>query len=448
MNDTQVKTVLNVSLRYLILASVSVVLMISGFLGHGIIFKIAVSGPWIVSTLGLFLLIFTVEARHNLSQVVDSKLTSFRGLETSFKEIRWKLELTLFLFGTIFFLGATSFLSNRSYTGFVLFLMSSSAMIAILTGRYFGSSISQNATTPLWAELNQYAKNREYQQLKEWLDGDASENLSAIQEQKIEQQKNLFLEKIKLELSTDLRSKATISSLRESDEIIEMLFTYSLKNTYNEWLIDILNIQKKTNDSMVRNSLVSLLLFPTIIHLMSELSKPKSGGHYDVFNRLLTGAGNFSKHLNSIDRFIDGDSGVSDSVGVSKTSIDLNIQKFIQFIALKTSMYPHYEFSPWWLLSIRMNLLKVNDFEQWGEEKLSARLYHILPVVHNQIDDWCYLLSEYFEGNEITTLSADASWGEQTQWVSKAMEKIDEQQSGTFDLDLLKLTWSSFLKLN
>jgi len=448
LNDAQVKTVLKVSLRYLILVSASVVLIVSGFLGNGLGFKIAVSGPWFVSTTGIFLLIFTIEARHNLSQVIDSKLTSVRGLETSFKEIKLKLELALGLFGTIFFLGATYFLSNRTYTGFVLLIMLSSAMFAIISGRYFGSSISQNASTPRWAELNQHAKNREYQQLKEWLDGNASEKLSAIQEQKIEQQKNLFLENIKLGLSTDLRSKATISSLEESEDIIAMLFDFTSKNMYNEWLIDIINIQKNTNDTMVRKSLVSLLLFPSIIHLMSYLSRPKAGEHSDIFNRLLTEAGNFSLHLNSIDILINGDSGISDSAGVRNTLIDLNLQKFIQFIALKSSMYPHYEFSPWWLLNIRTRLLNVNYFEQWGEEKLPTRLSDFLSVTHKQIDDWCYLLSEYFEGNETTNISSDASWREQTQLVSKAMRNIDGQQSGSFDIDLLELTWSAFLKLN
>ena len=104
MIDNNLKQRGNISFAHLILVLFSVLAIISGILGYGIIFKIAVSGPLIITSLGVFLLIFTVEARHGLSQVIDSKITSFRGLETSFKEVRWKLELSYVLAGTLFFL--------------------------------------------------------------------------------------------------------------------------------------------------------------------------------------------------------------------------------------------------------------------------------------------------------------------------------------------------------
>ena len=230
----------NLSFTHLILVLVSVLAIISGILGHGIIFKIAVSGPLIISSLGVFLLIFTVEARHGLSQVIDSKITSVRGLETSFKEVRWKLELSYVLAGTLFFLISIVFLSNRIYSGFVLFLMLSSSMFAVTLGRHFGSSINTSDTMNSWDEFSQTDKNNEYQQLKQWLNGDANEKLSSIQEKNIERQKDIFLENLKSELSNKSRLKLLLTSLEKADDLVEMLFTVTLKELYNVWLVDIL----------------------------------------------------------------------------------------------------------------------------------------------------------------------------------------------------------------
>lgn len=437
----------NLSFTHLILVLVSVLAIISGILGHGIIFKIAVSGPLIISSLGVFLLIFTVEARHGLSQVIDSKITSVRGLETSFKEVRWKLELSYVLAGTLFFLISIVFLSNRIYSGFVLFLMLSSSMFAVTLGRHFGSSINTSDTMNSWDEFSQTDKNNEYQQLKQWLNGDANEKLSSIQEKNIERQKDIFLEYLKSELSNKSRLKLLLTSLEKADDLVEMLFTVTLKELYNEWLVDILSIQSKTGHYMVRNSLISLLLFPTINHLLSHMCEPKRGENSELLNKLLTETGKFAIQLNSLDILVDGGRSISGSVGVRNSSIDNELQRFIKFIALKSSMYPNYEFSPWWLLNIRTRLLSLNDLSEWADKELVTRLSPYSQQLKKHIEDWCFLLSEYFEGGQATGLSFDKTQLESTQWVSKSIEKIIEQQSGSLDLDLLKLTWSAFIEL-
>tara|TARA_B110001452_G_scaffold243345_1_gene226699 strand:- start:9189 stop:10535 length:1347 start_codon:yes stop_codon:yes gene_type:complete len=445
--DNNLKKGGNLSFTHLILVLVSVLAIISGILGHGIIFKIAVSGPLIISSLGVFLLIFTVEARHGLSQVIDSKITSVRGLETSFKEVRWKLELSYVLAGTLFFLISIVFLSNRIYSGFVLFLMLSSSMFAVTLGRHFGSSINTSDTMNSWDEFSQTDKNNEYQQLKQWLNGDANEKLSSIQEKNIERQKDIFLEYLKSELSNKSRLKLLLTSLEKADDLVEMLFTVTLKELYNEWLVDILSIQSKTGHYMVRNSLISLLLFPTINHLLSHMCEPKRGENSELLNKLLTETGKFAIQLNSLDILVDGGRSISGSVGVRNSSIDNELQRFIKFIALKSSMYPNYEFSPWWLLNIRTRLLSLNDLSEWADKELVTRLSPYSQQLKKHIEDWCFLLSEYFEGGQATGLSFDKTQLESTQWVSKSIEKIIEQQSGSLDLDLLKLTWSAFIEL-
>lgn len=447
MLDNNLKKGGNLSFTHLILVLVSVLAIISGILGHGIIFKIAVSGPLIISSLGVFLLIFTVEARHGLSQVIDSKITSVRGLETSFKEVRWKLELSYVLAGTLFFLISIVFLSNRIYSGFVLFLMLSSSMFAVTLGRHFGSSINTSDTMNSWDEFSQTDKNNEYQQLKQWLNGDANEKLSSIQEKNIERQKDIFLEYLKSELSNKSRLKLLLTSLEKADDLVEMLFTVTLKELYNEWLVDILSIQSKTGHYMVRNSLISLLLFPTINHLLSHMCEPKRGENSELLNKLLTETGKFAIQLNSLDILVDGGRSISGSVGVRNSSIDNELQRFIKFIALKSSMYPNYEFSPWWLLNIRTRLLSLNDLSEWADKELVTRLSPYSQQLKKHIEDWCFLLSEYFEGGQATGLSFDKTQLESTQWVSKSIEKIIEQQSGSLDLDLLKLTWSAFIEL-
>ena len=198
---------------------------------------------------------------------------------------------------------------------------------------------------------------------KQWLNGDANEKLSSIQEKNIERQKDIFLEYLKSELSNKSRLKLLLTSLEKADDLVEMLFTVTLKELYNEWLVDILSIQSKTGHYMVRNSLISLLLFPTINHLLSHMCEPKRGENSELLNKLLTETGKFAIQLNSLDILVDGGRSISGSVGVRNSSIDNELQRFIKFIALKSSMYPNYEFSPWWLLNIRTRLLSLNDFE-------------------------------------------------------------------------------------
>ena len=447
MTDTNLEKRGNISPPHLSLALFSVLAMISGILGHGIIIKIAVSGPLIISSLGVFLLIFTVEARHGLSQVIDSKITSFKGLETSFKEVRWKLEVSYVLASVLFFLISIIFLSNRTYSGFVLFLMLSSAMLAVTLGRHFGSSINTIATMNSWDELSQNDKYHEYQQLKEWLNGDANEKLSYIQEKNIERQKDIFLEYIKSELSNESSSRLLFTSLEEADDLIERLFSVTLKELYNVWLVDILQIQLKTRHYKVRNSLIALLLFPIIYDLLSHMSEPKRGENSELLNKILTRAGQFAIELDSLDILVDVERSISGSAGVHNSSIDTELQEFIKFIALKSSMYPRYEFSPWWLLNIRTRLLGLPDFSEWAEKRLVSRLTQHSLQVKNHIEDWCFLLSEHFEGNRVTGLSFDKAELESTQWASKTIEIIIEQQSNSLDLDLLKLTWSAFIEL-
>ena len=430
------------SFAHLALMLLGVFTIISGISGHGILFNIAVSGPLMWFSLGIFIIFFVIESRHGISQSIDSKLTKIRGLETSNKEISLKLELVMIFGSLILTLGSIYFLSIRLYSSFVMCLSFSSVLLATMIGRKFGSSVGESERSDSWEYLDKNSKMKEYKQLKDWLKGDLNETLSIAQEDKIKLQKNIFLMKIKSGLVNYEKSKKTIEDLsnaKDEVELVEILFSDIMKKSYSEWLIGAIEYSTKRKEYAVKNAIEALLLLPSVIELMAYISAPRSSGDAKLFNRLLTVSAQFAKRLHSFDLLLDGGLSIPNSTEGTNKQIDINIQEFIKFMSLKASMNGEYEFSPWWLINIRSIMEAIPDLDSWNDEKSAPTMLSIfIPPITKEMGDWCALLSEFFNGTEYVDESHE---------LSKVISHLFDLQTGDYITDILKLTWYSYQKL-
>jgi len=411
-----------------------------GLMGEDIFLKIAVSGPLILIGIGGLLLSFTIESRHAFSQKIDIIIGNLKGLETSKKSNAILIEIGLFLISVLLFLTSIYSLSVRNYTLFALSLFFSSSLLGTITGRHLGSSIGESATENGWDDLNLSAKHSEYLQMKSWLKGELKDNLSLMQKQKIEQQKEIFLDEIKSKLSNFERSKDLISILNdslneESGGVAEILFINILNNSYNNWLSDISDITKENKDSYVRNSLIALLLLPSVYELLAYLSKPNSGANSELFDCLLSCSGRFAIQLDSADLIYGGSENASSNVSILHKSTNKSLLNFINFISIKSILCSDYDFSPWWLLNIRSMIITMNE-SQLNENISSLSAYS--DFVKESIDDWCFTLSDVFGGKFPLDESSDSA---------NVIMQIYNRNSGVFELDLIKLTWQAYQSL-
>jgi len=422
------------------LISISVIMIMLGLMGEDIFLNIAVSGPLIIMGIGAFFLLFTIESRHGFSQKIDIRIGNLKGLETSNKSNGKFIETGIFFLSVLMFLTSIYSLSVRNYTLFVISLFFGSSLLGIITGRYLGSTIGVSETDNTWDNLNKTAKHGEYLQMKSWLKGELKENLSLIQKQKIEQQKEIFLDEIKSKLSNfesskDLISKLNDSLKEESGDIAEKLFINVLKKSYNNWLSDINDFTKDNKDSFVRKSLVALLLLPSIYELLSYLSKPNSGENSKLFDYLLACSGRFAIQLDSVDLIIGGSENASSDASILYNLTDKSLQKFINFISIKSIHSSDYDFAPWWLLNIRSMIMTMNE-TQLSENISSLSVYS--SYVKDNIEDWCFTLSEVFGGKFPLDKSSDSS---------KVIMQIYNRNSGVFEYDLIRLTWQAYQSL-
>jgi len=424
------------------LISISVVMILLGLIGEDIFLNIAVSGPLLLVGIGAFFLLFTIESRHAISQKIDIIIGNKKGLEISIKSNEQFIEAVMFLLSVLLFLTSIYSLSVGNYSLFVISLFFGNSLLGIIAGRHLGSSLGESATEKDWNELDNSAKYSEYLQMKLWLKGELKENLSLLQKQKIEQQKEIFLEEIKSKLANFESSKALISELNTSirkegreDDIAEKLFINVLKKSYNNWLSDINDITKDNKDSIFRKSLIALLLLPSIYELLSYLSKPNSGENSELFDCLLACTGRFAIQIDCVDLFIGGSENASFDAFITYNSNHKYIQKFINFISIKSIHSSDYDFTPWWLLNIRSMIMPMNEAQL--SENISSLSIHSNHVKEN-IDEWCFTLSEVFSGKFPLDNSSDSS---------KTIMQIYDRNSGVFEYDLIRLTWQAYQSL-
>jgi hypothetical protein len=433
-----------VSFSHLTLITISVVLILLGILGEDILLNIAVSGPLILTGIGGLILLLTVESRHGFSQKIDIKIGNLQGLETSKKANSQSIELTLFCISLLLILLATSSLSTRNYSTFVLSLFLAFSVIGILGGRHIGSSVGISSSVDNWGDLNTSAKYDEFLELRQWLRGDLRENLSLIQVRKMEQQKILFLDEMKKIFSNSERTEKLINSLHQicdrsgniQEELSEHLFISVLRKSYNNWLLDVVEFTKSDKDFGVRNSLKSLLVLPSIIEFLSFLSRPNGVRNSIIFNQLLSCSARFAIQLDSLDLIQAGSDRVSSDASILFRTPDDSILNFINFISIKSSFHQEYDFSPWWLLNVR-SLLAVKDISVLFEEIQSLSLFENFVI--DNMEEWSYSLSELFGGKFPLDETSSQS--------AKVIMQISKRGSGVFESDLIRLTWQAYQKL-
>ena len=433
-----------VSIPHLSLATLSIVMVILGLIGEDILLNIAVSGPLIVIGISGLVLLFTIESRHGFSQKIDIKLGNLRGFETSKQANSNSIEIIIFCISLLLILLSISSLTTRNYTSFVISLFAGSSLLGIIGGRHLGSSVGISETSDSWGELNLQAKRDEYSGLKSWLKGEVRENLSVIQVKKIEQQKSLFLNQIKQMLSNIKETENLINSLQETnfssddieEELSEKLFIIVLSKSYNDWLVDIVNFTKQDQDKFVRNSVKSLLLLPVLYEILSSLSRPNGVRDHVLFNNLLSCSGRFAIQLDSLDLIQGGSENASSDVSIILRSPNDWVVKLLYFISIKSSTISDYDFSPWWLLNLR-SMLSIIDPSSLDEEIQSLNVYK--RYVTENIEYWCYSLSEFFGGK----FPLDETLLE----TNKVIMQISKRGSGAFENDLIRLTWKAYLEL-
>ena len=435
-NDTIVER--NLSMSHLVLTLISSLLIGFGLSGNDVFLNIAVSGPLIIIGLSGIPLLFAIESRHTISHKIDNTLSEAPGL--GFLQDNMFIQLLFFFSCVILLLLSILFLSERDYFVFSLALFLSCCILGVVVGRSFGKNIGETSKSDTWNNLDDSAKYEEFLDFKKWLSGDLRENLSSLQSRKIEEQKlNFFKETLKITSDTILMQKLMTElkmTIKEPGKIVnnitEKLFVNIYKNSYNNWLDDVMKFNDKKKDIHVRESIQALLLLPSLFELIHMLSR--KGGARDgfVLNQLLTCAGVFASRLQVLDMVIQGSDNVSNDA-IFVEDIDESIQLFVNFVSIKACQFEKYDFSPWWLLNFRSLLLSMKGSHK---DELSQRVAARLNLVNSYQEDWCFSLSEYFSGNVDMERSLSTS--------AELISQIKEERSGIFEFELVRLTWQSY----
>jgi len=437
------KSLGSLSFWYLFFSFIGIVAIVSGLLNEGIFFDFAVFGPLMLFCLGIFVLSFTVEARHGTSKIIDSYIFEKIGVTNlKTKETRIQLTLLMLIMGAFIFLISIYFLSLRKYSWFALFLSGSMVLFALTLGRKFGTVIGGSDNHYSQSKLQSEDLDSENSQLRKWLKTDWDSNLSKYQEKKIEEQKLRFLTKTKLILADPVISIDHIRKLGKVIEAQKGIDTYlfnskEMKMVYSDWLIEA--IASNESDSEVMDLLIALLLLPSIIELSEYVCRKSGRGLVTLFNNLLSLTGICISRLNCYD-LIGGESNLSMISAMKNTEINTDLQGFIKLIGLYASQYKEYiQFSPWWLLNIRSRLQAAFASVHWKERVQPKQNQVYDSDVKEEFGEWCYLLSEMDTISDI--YSADYS-----STFSDLFSKLDKLGGLSID-NILQITWLTHFKL-
>jgi len=434
------KTLGNLSLQYLFITLTGILAIISGLLGEGIFLYIAVSGPLILFCIGLFLIGFTIEARHASSQVIDSYIIEKVGNLKS-KETRIQLSLLMLISGTLIFLISIYHLSSRNYSLFALFLSGSSLLFALTLGRTFvGRSLGESDKRDSPSNLQSEDLDLEYSDLRKWLKTDWDSNLSKYQEKKIEEQKTRFLKQTRQILADPVRSKKHILALQKQREMGNSIEMYlfgckEMKNAYTSWLNGAISSNERYFEVM--NSLRGLLLLPSIIELSKHIFEGGSGRTGKLSHELLSITGIIVSRLNCYD-LIGGEDNISMISAMKENPIDDQLKFFIYLIANYASKHKDYLFSPWWLLNLLSRMQ--TESPSWDHNSIGYKqnFYYVAEVI-DEFSEWCYILSEM---DVYDTFPLDNS-----SKFSSLFLKLKENHNGLSINNILQITWMAYKKL-
>ena len=375
--------------------------IIVGISGHQD-FNIATIGAFFLTAIGVFILFFQIEIQHSLSELLDSYIGNYPGMETEYQQTRRFLDVSILLTSLVFFSIATWSLGDRFDTLFSLCIVSASGLLGLFFGRLKNGIHSGKSKT--WTLMTEDEKLADYRELRNWLSGGHSTTLSAQQMNRIESQRSMFVHEIKGIISDKARFTPLLNELNESQEkqglMHEALMRGPLKRVQSQWVSELLEHIKTDKITQYRQLIGSLLTLPVKLTLLEALSTPGVGQLPNeekarLFSKLLQECEEDAVRLQGF-----GFSNVSTD---ERHQIKLNITdesaQFVLFVSRKAGTTELYDFSSGWL----HRLLYIFDIHLEKEEDRQTYPEHFRSAINTAVDDfglWCLCISELLQGRD------------------------------------------------
>jgi hypothetical protein len=405
-------------------------------------------GRLLVFGFGVFLLSLSIELRHKISELLDSNLSDRPGMETRYRENRMIISIIMWLIICLSFMLSLLALSSRKFEQFTLMLTCFTVLLGVVLARHFGGA---KFTDGFSQAVNQEHKNREYQQLKYWLDGDSSTVISAVQLDHIQRQRDLFEQETERVIDDPHVFKATLTTLEEfledtvdePDDFIELLWNKEFKSVHTDWLTGAVEYVKQGRIRQMRELLGRLLTLPVLIKLLQAISSPQTveldwelGRKSNLFRNLLKQCERSVKLLQGY-----GFTSYSPDERVGMLfSNNPQYDEFVLFLAYNSSRWDQYEFSPWWLLRSRLLIDLAAPLEKKSDSAyLNSPLKRHIPSAAEDFEEWCFCVSEYL--SDKTSINYDSAIVDTTQ-------QILQLRTMTFDQDLILVSWWAYQRLS
>ncbi|MDA8550844.1 hypothetical protein N9K65_02450 [Candidatus Poseidoniales archaeon] len=416
--------------------------IIVGISGHQD-FNIATIGAFFLTAIGVFILFFQTEIQHSFSELLDSYIGNYPGMETEYQQTRRFLDVSILLTILVFFSIATWSLGERFDTLFSLSIVSGSGLLGIFFGRLKNGIHSGKSKT--WTLMTEDEKLADYRELRNWLSGGHSTTLSAQQMNRIESQRSIFVHEIKGIISDKARLTPLLNELNEPQEkqglMHEPLIRGPLKKVQSQWVSELLEHIKADKITQYRQLIGSLLTLPVKLTLLEALSTPGVGQLPNeekarLFSRLLQECEEDAVRLQGF-----GFSNVSTD---ERHQIKLNITdesaQFVLFVSKKAGTTELYDFSSGWL----HRLLYIFDIHLKKEEERHTYPEHLRSAIHTAVDDfnlWCLCISELLQGRDSSNHLGVP------QHLNQLFEEIRDKKTGHFEKDLVLMTWWAYAQL-
>ena len=438
MNELDDESIGNFSLPHLSLAIFGMFSIILGLLNEDLVLNVAIFGPFMIYSFGAFVLMMLIESRQGTSRKLDSYVFSkINASSSQLKETRYILSTIILMLACILLFSSIIFISEFNASGFALTLVFSLSLFGISMGRWFGSKIGANSAEPTWPELGPKEQLSEYAALRKWLKIDWDSNVSRATENKINEQKLRFLDRMRFILADQNLTRALLKSFEKEEDLesklVETLTAKDARAT-TDWYAGAIRIPQMTD---VKKSLHSLLFLPALIELTRFVGQGGSGSPL-LFNRLLTLIGKYAIRLDC-DDILDSETNLSAISGIQDDNMSSELQRFIKFVVIHATYHPKHQFTPWWILNLRSRMQIAMKTIQWGDvEKSSMKSFS--SDVAEDFTEWCYLLSELDSIENFTSSELTSSF-------SPVLQNIKATNTGSPVVDLLKVTWLAYLKM-
>lgn len=416
--------------------------IIVGISGHQD-FNIATIGAFFLTAIGVFILFSQIEIQHSLSELLDSYIGNYPGMETEYQQTRRFLDVSILLTSLVFFSIATWSLGDRFDTLFSLCIVSASGLLGLFFGRLKNGIHSGKSKT--WTLMTEDEKLADYRELRNWLSGGHSTTLSAQQMNRIESQRSMFVHEIKGIISDKARFTPLLNELNESQEkqglMHETLMRGPLKRVQSQWVSELLEHIKTDKITQYRQLIGSLLTLPVKLTLLEALSTPGVGQLPNeekarLFSKLLQECEEDAVRLQGF-----GFSNVSTD---ERHQIKLNITdesaQFVLFVSRKAGTTELYDFSSGWL----HRLLYIFDIHLEKEEDRQTYPEHFRSAINTAVDDfglWCLCISELLQGRDSSNHLGVP------QHLNQLFEEIRDRKTGHFEKDLVLMTWWAYAQL-